>query len=72
MIELLAVHGANKRNVVNTAAEMRQQVRQLHATLAMTTKRPRAPHKPHTLLLNKREFDLPKNRLGHRLAIELV
>ena len=72
MIELLAVHRPHERDVVDTRAQMRQQIRQLHPALAVAAKRSRTAHQLGALLLDERKLDLIQNRLGHRLAVEFV
>ena len=62
MVVVLAVHGADERDVVNDRAEVRHHFRQLHAALAVTLEFERHPQQLIRITHLKR-FDAAGNRL---------
>ena len=72
MVERLGVHRADQGDVVGAGRQVRQEVGQLHAALAVLRELARAAHQTGALLLDEGEADVLGHRLGQLLAVQLV
>jgi len=72
MVERLGVHRANQGDVVGAGRQVRQEVGQLHAALAVLREDARAAQDAGAVLLDEGEADVLRQRLGQFLSLQLV
>ncbi len=72
MIELVGVHRAHHEQVVRDRAEVRQQVAEIHPALAVFFERALRAHQPRRFFFDESEAHFFQQRIGQRLAVELV
>ena len=72
MVERLGMHRAHPANVVGAGRQVRPEVGELHAALAVLVEATRTAHEPRRLALNERKTHVARHRLRQRLAVQLV
>ena len=72
VVELISVHRTHEADVVRDRADVRDQIRQLHAALPVPLECSGRPHHARRLLREECEAHVFQHRLGQRLAVELV
>jgi hypothetical protein len=72
VIELIAMHGANQRDVIGMPAQMWKQVRHIHSAFSVFLKSAGTAEKARRFFLREGKFHPLEERVGHRLSVELV
>ena len=72
MIELRGVHGPHQRDVIRAGGDVRQQIADFHAALAVFFEDTAGAHHRGRILLQKGKLRISHDRIGQRLSVVFV